>query len=272
MAHERAFTMPPDHHFMKISLRLAARIDLNPTDKLILGYLQYKIGNNGECWPGIQTISYNVGLNRSTILRSIDRLVESQEIEVAKQGKGRANHYQLAASNRAQNAPSGEMQPGAKCASDQAQNAPTVGAKCAQNRAQNAPLRDRTNKRTKEKNITEPDGFALFWETYPRKVCKPVGKTAWAKAIEKADPETILAGLNAQLDTMLANEPQFRPHPSTWLNQERWSDEPPPPASKAQDDADGEFHLDPNDCVFDEKLVAGVQADIRAEQEAAREA
>jgi len=34
---------------------------------------------------------------------------------------------------------------------------------------------------------------------------------------------------------------------------------------------DGEFHLDPNDCVFDEEFVGKIQADIRAEREAAGE-
>ena len=31
--------------------------------------------------------------------------------------------------------------------------------------------------------------------------------------------------LRRQKPAMMLKEPQFRPHPATWLNQERWDDE-----------------------------------------------
>lgn len=67
--------------------------------------------------------------------------------------------------------------------------------------------------------------FEQFWAEYPRKVAKP---TARLKFIAKCkDEETfnrIMFGL--KLHKKSWNDPQFIPHPATWLNQERWNDKP----------------------------------------------
>ena len=210
---------------MKIDLALLARKELTPADKLLLGYLGHRIGNNGECWPGIETIRKDLGLNRSTVLRHLDRLADKGLIVIVKQGHGRANHYQLVTSNWAQPAPGGKMQPVADCNPDQAQIAPVVGAGCAQNQAQVAPVIERTKKRTNEKNNDEPEGFAEFWELYPRKVGKGAARSKWKIAVTKAPIDTILESLDAQLPTITAKETQYQAHPATWLHQERWADE-----------------------------------------------
>jgi len=76
-----------------------------------------------------------------------------------------------------------------------------------------------------------PDGFAAFWSEYPRKVGKPVAQRCYARAIERhgATPEDVLAGLRPWVAYWAArNEPEYVPHPSTWLGQHRWQDAPPP--------------------------------------------
>src|SRR5207344_840101 len=67
--------------------------------------------------------------------------------------------------------------------------------------------------------------FAEFWELYPRKIGKPVAERAWKKAaISETRADEILGGLRLQLPGLQAKELQFRPHASTWLNQQRWND------------------------------------------------
>lgn len=74
-----------------------------------------------------------------------------------------------------------------------------------------------------------PDRFDEWWSLYPRKVGKPKALGAWKAATKRTDPDVILAGLGAWLSFWKAkNEPEFVPHPTTWLNGERWNDEPPP--------------------------------------------
>lgn len=76
----------------------------------------------------------------------------------------------------------------------------------------------------------EADPFDLFWKAYPRKVGKPKAQAAYRSAVakRKADPAAILAGLARWVAYWSEkNQPEYVPHPTTWLNQDRWNDEPP---------------------------------------------
>lgn len=70
--------------------------------------------------------------------------------------------------------------------------------------------------------------FAAFWDAYPRKVDKGHARNAWAKAVAAGvDSELIVKGVERYRDDpMRSREPKFIPHPATWLNGERWADQP----------------------------------------------
>ena len=80
--------------------------------------------------------------------------------------------------------------------------------------------------------------FDVFWAQYPRKVAKPSALKAFSKARKVNSLETIMAGVAKHAAAWDANgtEKQFIPHPSTFLNQERYNDEPeqPGPLTAAQ--------------------------------------
>ncbi len=78
------------------------------------------------------------------------------------------------------------------------------------------------------------DAFEDFWKAYPRKVGKGAARKAYAKALRFTDHDTIMGALSDQRPAMEAKESQYIPHASTWLNQERWEDEPEEPASVDQ--------------------------------------
>lgn len=80
-----------------------------------------------------------------------------------------------------------------------------------------------------EQENSEPDDFERFWGTYPRHVAKSAARKAFASALKRADVEVILAGAEQFRDDPNLPEPQFIPHPTTWLNQDRWEDDPLPP-------------------------------------------
>lgn len=71
------------------------------------------------------------------------------------------------------------------------------------------------------------DLFDLFWTSYPRKVDKQKARRAFLKALKKAHVSDIGAGLKAWKPYWALREPDFTPHPTTWLNGERWNDRPP---------------------------------------------
>jgi len=80
----------------------------------------------------------------------------------------------------------------------------------------------------KTKKITDDDpDFAAFWKAYPRKTDKGHARTAWASALKNTDPADIISGAEkfAAWCARSNTEKRFIPHPSTWLNGERWADE-----------------------------------------------
>lgn len=75
----------------------------------------------------------------------------------------------------------------------------------------------------------DPDGvhFDRFWQACPRKVGKGQAKPAFAKALRKTPASTIIAAMASFASRMReqGTEERFIPHPTTWLNGERWIEE-----------------------------------------------
>lgn len=73
--------------------------------------------------------------------------------------------------------------------------------------------------------------FVEFYErAYPRREARGDARAAWAKAIKKAPAAVIIAGaLRFAADPN--RDEAYTPHPATWLNKERWSDDPLPARS-----------------------------------------
>lgn len=71
--------------------------------------------------------------------------------------------------------------------------------------------------------------FDEFWATYPRKAGKGAAAKAWKQATKRASPMTILAGCQRYAeDPNLPTDHRYVPHPATWLNGDRWEDDPMP--------------------------------------------
>lgn len=73
------------------------------------------------------------------------------------------------------------------------------------------------------------DEFDQFWAAYPRKTGKDDARKAFSRARKRVSLRVIAEGLNAQLPTWpdpKSSEGRFIPHPATWLNGGRWSDDP----------------------------------------------
>lgn len=93
------------------------------------------------------------------------------------------------------------------------------------------PLTDRALAIVPDSVPLLPSGFDAFWTRCPRKVGKPKAQQSWKAARGRGVSEsTILAGMDrwAAYWRDAGTEPQFIPHPSTWLRREDWNDEPPP--------------------------------------------
>jgi hypothetical protein len=87
---------------------------------------------------------------------------------------------------------------------------------------------------SRERDVREAAGFERFWQAYPRKTAKADARKAFGKAWRKLpafDEEAVLIGGLERAKAAWVDA-QFIPHAATWLNGERWSDEPDPPATR----------------------------------------
>lgn len=76
--------------------------------------------------------------------------------------------------------------------------------------------------------VIVPGLFDAFWNVYPRHEKKPDAAKAWAKAVNRAPAETILAGARRYREDP-NREPLYTAHPASWLNGDCWADDPLPP-------------------------------------------
>lgn len=97
----------------------------------------------------------------------------------------------------------------------------------------------------KDKDIDQTSGstqtaerFDEFWSLVPRKVGKDKARPAYAKAVKRAgDEQVVIDGMrrlsqDPNLPDPKGPEARFIAHPTTWLNEGRWNDDPLPPRSK----------------------------------------
>ncbi|AXQ51886.1 primosomal protein [Gordonia phage Catfish] len=80
-------------------------------------------------------------------------------------------------------------------------------------------------------SVTDPDGFAEWWEIYPKKAGKGQARTAYRKARKAVDAATLLEGAQRYRDDPKRN-PEYTKNPATWLNGECWADESTVPVKR----------------------------------------
>lgn len=77
---------------------------------------------------------------------------------------------------------------------------------------------------------SEPDAFEMWWPHYPRRVAKAAAVRPFWKALSTFKCDTPLTALIEATDRFAVEvkgrEIEKIPHPATWLNGERWTDEP----------------------------------------------
>jgi hypothetical protein len=85
-----------------------------------------------------------------------------------------------------------------------------------------------SRKRSAKTELPEHPLFAEFWKAYPRREGKGTARKAFSQAVDNgATPEVIAsaAARFARHCIRVKTERGYMPHPTTWLNQERWEDE-----------------------------------------------
>lgn len=76
--------------------------------------------------------------------------------------------------------------------------------------------------------------FEEWWLRYPKKQSKKPALKAFIKARKTVSLETLNEGLTRYIESVAGKDPQFIALAGTWLNAERWNDEPAKVVSKAE--------------------------------------
>jgi hypothetical protein len=235
---------------------------------VLIRHCLHRRNDNGKCSPGYDLIASELGVDRATVFRAVDAGIKWGWIaQPVRHGRQPGDFFftfpidpsQPCDGNEPPNVAPERRQKNPKVAPVQRQRRTRAMPKSQaileandpeSEFAPNGRLNGRLNGRkdslspgdasrgkkeslpTREERKTA-DGFAEFWNAYPKKVAKLAAEKAFAAAAKRgADPAAIIeaAKLYAASERMRIERehtPQYTKHPATWLNGGCWDDEGP---------------------------------------------
>lgn len=196
-------------------------VEAKPTEKLmLLALADHANDEDFTCWPSLTHLEKKTGLNRTTVWRSIDRLVELGAVTRHGTHASGATIYRVAL--------------GAQITYQQVHKSPRctnhLGAESNQGRcavqhdlgAESTPNHKSNHQEPSDRSF---GSFDLFWSVYPKKVKKKPARALW----ERKKLDRIGAVLAKDVEKRLSKDKRwldgYIPDPTTYLNQERWEDE-----------------------------------------------
>ena len=206
--------------FAPIPERLLLAEDVSDGAVRLWGILD-RVAARDRLWPGRQYLAGRLGCSTDTVDRRIGELRAGGWLTVRRRGQGRTNLYGLHDRPESAAAPTPDPAP-----VQRPESAPVPTLESAPVRSN--PEGDKREEVSDTRGATD-EAFAEWWSTYPRKVGKPAARKAFAGAMKGgATLEQLTEGLEGWATYWQArDDPEFVPYPATWLNQERWNDEPP---------------------------------------------
>ncbi|GEA84408.1 hypothetical protein GCM10009774_16120 [Cellulomonas gelida] len=196
--------------------------------------------DEGRGWPSVATLARRVNRDERNVQRALSVLVGAGAV-AREERRGRATAYTVTpgvgATPGAQVTPGvgATPTPGADVTPPPASASPAPGVDVTQN-----PLPTLTEPEGEpsparaSQDVAVPDAFDEFWAAYPRRTDKKRARAAWAKARRSHDATQLVQWARAFAADPNLPESQFVPHPSTWLNGERWTDLPLPARHQSQ--------------------------------------
>jgi hypothetical protein len=204
---------------------------------LLLCLVKHADNYTCECFPTLETIAAETSLKRRTLYDALQVLQDAGLVSVAKRRSeaGRLrNHYCLIGVPLD---PKADADGDGAAAENVRQPRETVRQPRKSVRQPHKKVRQlpielsnelsnelTTNFQTRVARARDDvaDGFEDFWSGYPRKVGRGEARRAWITACRKTAPDVILNALGRY---QFAPDMKYRPHPTTWLNGERWRDD-----------------------------------------------
>ena len=181
-------------------------------DKFVLVMMANYADEDGKCWPSLNRLADDTSMSRSTVQLAIKGLEAAGMLRIERReqdGVNLPNHYYLELKK--------VYRESVQCADlEKEVYRQTVGGIPA---VGNEPI---TKPITKDSIV----GFEKFWLACPRRIGKEAARKAYEKARKTTSDSELLEGIRRYAATRAGQDEQYTVHPSTWLNQGRWADEP----------------------------------------------
>lgn len=194
----------------------------NATGKAILLMLANYADEQGKCWPSQETLAAECECSVATVARWLNSFAEMGFLTRVKQyGEGgyrRADVLQLETALPVRELPITKLP---------STELPNSGAKLTRHsdgaEPITEPIRSSSLRSEDARPVARNDDFELFWSLYPNKVGKRVAEKSFVSARKRVSQADLMAGLAAYV-----GKRDDRPwcNPSTWLNGDRWEDQP----------------------------------------------
>lgn len=208
---------------MSVALMTAVwRLDLATTDKMVLLALADAANDDGVTWIAVASrkqgdrldLLKKTNLKERAIQGALKRLVEAGYLS----REDRAGRGTIWTITPAPNAAPAYPAPRTTCAPAFDDTNPRISCGETVSNRQKKPISAR-----------EAEGFDRFWAVYPRRVGKDAARKALSKALGRITEDDPLAVILAGVERALPgwDDPNFIPHPASWLNAGRWDDEAP---------------------------------------------
>jgi hypothetical protein len=214
--------------------------------------------HDGWAWMSQAALARDLGIAIRTVRQGLAGLVDRGHLITKRRGKMETNLYHLALKNTA----SDRQESADHDRQDSAHHPPVTGKNLQSDRQESAevtgrilppnPLKEPTedsleeidspcldlgdedSRRRSRNPKSEIDAdFESWWKQVPRKVAKAAAAKLYRRIVKnsEATPAQLMAGIQRYGAEVANREERFIAHPSTWLSQGRWADEPTMPVS-----------------------------------------
>jgi len=195
--------------------------------RLVLLSLADRANDAGHCWCGINDIASRANLSRAKVFAAINEAEQIGElVRRSRGGQKFCNAYTVQIQDRPDSGPS------------RIETETVQSLDCTRPKSGPKPSLTQRNRTCSSKDERARDcDFEKFWSAYPRKQGKKNAAKAWEKSKAMIpDIDDLLAILETHKASTAWNKDsgQFIPHPTTWLNHERWKDDVQTQCSKPQ--------------------------------------
>lgn len=197
---------------------------MDPYCQTVYMWLCSHANESNQCWPSVATLMAKSGIkSRSKVQESIKILTETglvKKDERREDGVSSSNLYEVFYDDNP-----------VRNTSPYPSAIRTTPVRNAGTELKPLELKPETQE-THVADATSSDlenAFESFWSRYPRKIGKGQARKAFFAAVKKHDPRDIAKGFGPFLESCVGQEERFIPHASTWLNGERWLDQPEKP-------------------------------------------